>query len=74
MVDFRPRAAVLIVGMLLGVRLPFLVVGSSPAIPDRISRTQSPESGVGCVTFALNDLTCRTREHLLGVPGDCFRA
>ncbi|WP_406738293.1 MULTISPECIES: PH domain-containing protein [unclassified Streptomyces] len=41
--------------------------------PDRISCPQSGESGVVWVTFEFNDLTCRIREHLLGVPGDCLR-
>lgn len=37
------------------------------------ARTDFPELGVGCVTFQFNDLTCRTREHLQGVPGECLR-
>ncbi|MGY4391259.1 hypothetical protein ACVWXB_004558 [Streptomyces sp. TE12347] len=46
---------------------------ASATASDRISRPQSVESGVGCVTFQFNDLTCRTREHLRGVPGECLR-
>jgi hypothetical protein len=45
-----------------------LADGDRPDIPGGFR-----EVSVAWVTFQFNDLTCRTREHLQGVPGECFR-